>query len=64
MKIPESHPQTANLFNYVDDADKRFQKALDYGAGILMELNDQEYGRICGVTDAFGNVWWITSIPK
>ncbi|MGJ8594020.1 MAG: VOC family protein [Aquaticitalea sp.] len=55
-------PQTANLFIYVDDADKRFQKALDYGATIVMELSDQDYGRTCGVTDPFGNVWWITSI--
>lgn len=55
-------PQTANLFVYVDDADKRFKKALDNGSTILMELSDQDYGRTCGVTDPFGNVWWITSL--
>lgn len=57
-------PQTANLFVYVDDADTRFKKALDNGATIVMELSDQEYGRTCGVTDPFGNVWWITSLPR
>lgn len=57
-------PQTANLFIYVDDADKRFKLALEHGATILMELSNQDYGRTCGITDPFGNVWWITSIPE
>lgn len=57
-------PQNANLFIYVDDADKRFKMALDNGSTILMELSDQDYGRTCGITDPFGNVWWITSLPK
>ena len=56
--------QTSNLFIYVDDADIRFQKALDNGATVIMELSDQEYGRTCGVSDPLGNVWWITSIIK
>lgn len=55
-------PQTANLFVYVDNADLSFQKAIDAGATVLMELSDQDYGRTCGVTDPFGNVWWITSV--
>lgn len=57
-------PQTPDLFMYVDDADKRFKKALDNGATIVMELSDQEYGRTCGVTDPFGNMWWITSLTQ
>ena len=57
-------PQTANLFVYVDDADKCFQIALDNGATIFTELSDQDYGRTCSVTDPFGNVWWITSLPQ
>ena len=57
-------PQNANLFIYVDDADKRFQMSIDNGSTILMELSDQDYGRTCGITDPFGNVWWITSLPK
>ncbi len=53
---------TANLFVYVDNADESYRKALAAGASSLMEPNDQSYGRACGITDAFGNVWWITSV--
>lgn len=48
--------QTANLFVYVANADETYAKALENGATSLMELSDKEYGRTCGVTDAFGNV--------
>lgn len=54
--------QTANLFIYVDDADKTYKTALENGATSLMELSDQDYGRTCGVTDPVGNVWWITYV--
>ncbi|MCC9070427.1 VOC family protein [Flavobacterium sp. F-65] len=54
-------PQTANLFVYVDSADETYKKALEHGAISLMGLSNQDYGRTCGVTDPFGNVWWITS---
>ncbi|SHH71503.1 VOC family protein [Flavobacterium defluvii] len=54
--------QTANLFVYVLNADKTYIKALENGAVSLMGLSDQDYGRTCGVTDPFGNVWWITSV--
>lgn len=56
--------QTANLFVYVPNADDAYKKALENGAESLMELSDQDYGRTCGVTDPFGNVWWITSISN
>ena len=56
--------QTANLFVYVENADATFKKAIESGATTLMPLSDQDYGRTCGVTDRFGNVWWITSIQK
>lgn len=60
----EWKPQTANLFVYVDNADTTFQLAQENGAAVLMELSNQDYGRTCGVTDPYGNVWWITSIMK
>jgi PhnB protein len=63
-EIKDWSKQTANLFVYVPNADEAYQKALDNGATTLMGLSDQEYGRTCGVTDPFGNVWWITSIIK
>jgi PhnB protein len=55
---------TANLFVYVDDADKAYQRAIENGATTVMELSNQDYGRTCGVTDPCGNTWWITSIKE
>ncbi|KYG79672.1 glyoxalase [Roseivirga seohaensis] len=55
-------PQTANLFVYVNNADETYKKALDNGASSVMGLSDQDYGRTCGVSDPFGNTWWITSV--
>ena len=55
-------PATANMFIYVDNADDRYKRAVDAGSETVMEPADQDYGRSCGVTDPFGNVWWITSV--
>jgi PhnB protein len=54
---------SAGLFIYVQNADESYQKALDEGATSIMPPADQDYGRSCGVTDPFGNTWWITSVP-
>lgn len=62
-RLPEWAPSPAGLFVYVDNADERYKKAIENGAVSLMGLSDQPYGRTCGVTDPFGNVWWITSLP-
>lgn len=59
----EQYPvSNAGMFIYVDDCDAVFQKALDNGATAIMEPAYQDYGRSGGVTDPFGNTWWITSI--
>jgi PhnB protein len=63
-EITDWAKQTANLFVYVPNADETYKKALENGAVSLMGLSDQDYGRTCGVTDPFGNVWWITSVKK
>ena len=55
-------PQTANMFVYVENADETYAKAVANGSETIMPPDDQEYGRSCGVTDPFGNVWWITSV--
>ena len=55
-------PATSNLFVYVDDADAAFTKAINAGSTVVTELADQSYGRSGGITDPFGNTWWITSI--
>jgi uncharacterized glyoxalase superfamily protein PhnB len=52
----------AGMFIYVENADETYQKALKAGATSLGEPSDQSYGRSGGVTDPFGNVWWITSV--
>ncbi|MEJ7611985.1 MAG: VOC family protein [Ferruginibacter sp.] len=52
-----------HLFIYTEDADSSYAKALAAGASSLMEPNDRDYGRTCGITDPFGNVWWITGAP-
>jgi len=53
--------QGAGLFVNVTNADASYQKALDHGATSVMPPADQDYGRSCGVNDAYGNTWWITS---
>lgn len=55
--------RTAGMFIYVDDADATYEKALAKGATSIMPPANQPYGRSCGVNDAFGNTWWITSPP-
>ena len=54
----------ANLFIYVEDADITYKLAIENGATTVMPLSDQDYGRTCGVTDPFGNIWWITSVKS
>lgn len=63
-EIKDWPQQNANLFVYVPNADETYKKALENGATSLMGLSDQDYGRTCGVTDPFGNIWWITSIKQ
>ncbi|MBO0729570.1 MAG: VOC family protein, partial [Acidimicrobiaceae bacterium] len=47
---------------YVDDVDAVFQRALAAGAQSLSEPSDKFYGnREAGVSDAFGNIWWIAT---
>lgn len=54
--------QNAGLFIYVADADETYKKAIEAGAASVLEPRDQEYGRSGGITDPYGNTWWITSV--
>ncbi len=54
--------KSGDFFVYVESADETYNKAIENGSSTLMELSNQHYGRTCGVTDPFGNVWWITSV--
>jgi PhnB protein len=58
----EFSAQPAGLFICVADADDTYQKALDAGATSVMPPANQDYGRACGVKDAHGNTWWITTV--
>ncbi|MDB5248585.1 MAG: hypothetical protein JWQ40_2979 [Segetibacter sp.] len=57
----EFQVQNGGFFIYVNDADEAYNKALAEGATVRTALSNQDYGRSGGVTDPFGNVWWITS---
>jgi len=57
-------PRTADLFVYVDNADETYHRSLKQSATTVMEPANQTYGRSCGVTDPFGNTWWITSVTS
>lgn len=47
---------------YVKDVDKAFQKAVDAGATVAMQIEDMFYGdRIGQVVDPFGYKWMLTT---
>lgn len=54
-------PRTGSFFIYVADADATYNKAIASGATPIMPISNQSYGRSGGVTDPFGNQWWITT---
>lgn len=51
-----------SIYLYVDDTDATYARALDLGAGSVMEPADQFYGvRGAGVKDPAGNLWWLAT---
>jgi PhnB protein len=64
IEVGETHgewkPMPANLHIYVDDVDATYARALRAGAKSEREPRDEPYGeRVAGITDPFGNMWWI-----
>ena len=64
VEMGEAHgqwqPLPSVLHLYVPDADTVYQRALDAGATSKSEPRDTPYGdRSSGVTDPFGNIWYI-----
>jgi PhnB protein len=54
------HSLPAALYLYVDDVDATFRRAIELGSTVLMEPSDEEDGdRRGGVTDPFGNMWFV-----
>ncbi|MBZ5503610.1 MAG: VOC family protein [Acidobacteriia bacterium] len=58
-------PMPCTLHLYVPDADAAYERALQAGATSIQPVADQPYGdRSGGVTDPFGNRWFIATHIK
>ena len=58
-------PMPAMFYVYVPDCDAVYRRALVAGAKSIQEPTDHPYGdRSGGVTDAFGNTWYIATRVK
>lgn len=61
----EFQPMPASIHLYVSDADATYASAVRAGAGTMFEPRDEPYGdRVGGVTDPFGNAWYIATHKK
>ena len=55
-------PMAGAYYLYVESADQTFAKALYHGAKRISHPMDMPYqDRQGGVTDPFGNIWWIST---
>ena len=53
---------SASIFMYVEDVDAVVQKAVDAGATVTMEVEDQFWGdRFGSITDPFGHIWSVAT---
>jgi PhnB protein len=69
MEMGEAHgpyqPMPTMFYLYVEDCDALYKRALSAGATSISEPQDQPYGdRSGGVTDPFGNKWYIATHTK
>ncbi len=69
LEMGEAHGKfqpMPTMFNlYVDDADAWYRRAMAAGATSISEPADQPYGaRVGGVTDPFGNMWYLATPTK
>lgn len=54
-------PTQSAFYLYVENADETYAKALACGASGMFSPVEMPYGdRQGGVTDPFGNIWWIS----
>lgn len=58
----EAYPaMPGSYYLYVENADESVNRALQFGANLIMPVADMPYGdRQGGVRDPFGNLWWIS----
>jgi PhnB protein len=60
MDPPYEKATKASVYVYVEDVDAVYRRALARGATSLAEPADKPWnGRNAGVTDSFGNTWYI-----
>lgn len=61
-EAPEQYKSMrSSYYLYVEDADASMKRALENGATLEMDVDDQSYGdRQGGVRDPFGNIWWLS----
>ncbi len=69
IELGEAHgpyrPMPTMFYLYVEDCDALYKRALSAGATSISEPADQPYGdRSGGVTDPFGNKWYIATHVK
>lgn len=59
---PPATATRGSVYVYVEDIDAAYRRALESGAKSLNEPADMPYDeRAAGVTDSFGNTWWIAT---
>ncbi len=54
-----TEPMPAAIYLYMNNVDEVYQKALQAGATSIIEPSSDDEERRAGVTDAFGNQWYI-----
>jgi PhnB protein len=69
LEMGEAHgpyqPLPTMFFLYVDDVDAWYRRAVAAGANSISEPENKPYGgRVAGVTDPFGNTWYIATVVQ
>ena len=69
VMVSEPHGQyqavLPGVYMYVENADEVYERAIRAGASVLYPIADMPYGdRMGGVTDPFGNEWYISTDAK